>query len=48
MAGVIDLPFRKIAKSFGCRLVCGEMVSDKALIYGNERTFELLADQSRR
>ena len=42
MAGVTDLPFRKIAKSFGCGLVCGEMVSDKALIYGNERTFELL------
>ncbi len=42
MAGVTDLPFRKIAKSFGCRLVCGEMVSDKALLYGNEHTFALL------
>ncbi|HHU82885.1 MAG TPA: tRNA dihydrouridine synthase DusB [Firmicutes bacterium] len=42
MAGVTDLPFRKIAKRFGCGLVCGEMVSDKALLYGNERTKELL------
>ncbi|NLY89868.1 MAG: tRNA dihydrouridine synthase DusB [Firmicutes bacterium] len=42
MAGVTDLPFRKIAKGFGCGLVYGEMVSDKALLYGNERTFELL------
>lgn len=42
MAGVTDLPFRRILKSFGAGLVCGEMVSDKALVYGNRRTMDLL------
>lgn len=42
MAGVTDQPFRVIAKEMGCGLVYSEMVSDKALIYRNERTFEML------
>ena len=42
MAGVTDLPFRIIAKEMGCGLVCGEMVSDKALAFGNARTMEML------
>ncbi|HHZ18964.1 MAG TPA: tRNA dihydrouridine synthase DusB [Firmicutes bacterium] len=42
MAGVTDLPFRILAKEMGCGLVCGEMVSDKALVYGNSRTVEML------
>lgn len=42
MAGVTDLPFRVLVKEMGCGLVCGEMVSDKALAYGNSRTVGML------
>ena len=42
MAGVTDLPFRKICKEFGPGLVCTEMVSSKALLYGDEKTKGLL------
>ena len=38
MAGVTDRAFRIIAKSFGCGLVCTEMISDMGLIYGQSRT----------
>ena len=31
-----------IAKEFGCGLVCAEMVSDKAILHGNQRTLEML------
>lgn len=41
MAGVCDLPFRVIVKEMGCGLVYTEMVSDKALVYGNERTLNM-------
>lgn len=41
MAGVTDKTFRIIAKKFGCGLVCTEMVSDKAIIYNNQRTWKL-------
>lgn len=43
MAGVTDLPFRLLLKEQGCGLVCGEMVSAQALVYGNHRTFNMLA-----
>lgn len=42
MAGVTDQPFRRIVKSMGCGMVCGEMISDKALVFGNARTREML------
>ena len=42
MAGVTDLPFRLIIKEQGCGLVCGEMVSAQALVYGNRNTFSML------
>lgn len=42
MAGVTDLPFRLIIKEEGCGLVCGEMVSAKALVYGNRNTYRML------
>lgn len=38
MAGVTDRAFRIIAKSFGCGLVCTEMISDMGLVYGQSRT----------
>lgn len=42
MAGITDLPFRIICKEFGPGLVCTEMVSSKALFYGDEKTKKLL------
>jgi len=42
MAGITDLPFRKIAKKYGAGLVYTEMVSSKAIFYGDEKTKKLL------
>ncbi len=42
MAGVCNPAFRLIAKEFGAGLVCAEMVSDKAIMHGNERTKRML------
>lgn len=42
MAGISNMTFRRICKSMGASLVVAEMVSDKAITYGNEKTFELL------
>ena len=42
MAGISNKTFRMICKEFGAGLVVGEMVSDKAIVYGNEKTFQLL------
>ena len=42
MAGISNMTFRRICKSMGASLVVAGMVSDKAITYGNEKTFELL------
>lgn len=42
MAGVCNPAFRLIAREFGTGLVCAEMVSDKAILHGNERTKRML------
>ena len=42
MAGISNMTFRRICKTMGASLVVAEMVSDKAITYGNEKTFELL------
>ena len=42
MAGITDLPFRLLCKEFGPSLVYTEMVSAKALYYGDEKTKKLL------
>lgn len=42
MAGITDLPFRLICKEFGVGAVCTEMVSAKALMYGDDKTKLLL------
>lgn len=47
MAGVTDLPFRLLLKEQGCGLVCGEMVSAQALVYGNSNTLSMLATDPR-
>lgn len=43
MAGVTDLPFRLLCKEQGCEMFYTEMVSAKALYYGNKNTEPLLA-----
>lgn len=42
MAGITNVAFRKIIKDFGAGLVYSEMVSDKALCYGNTKTIDML------
>ena len=42
MAGVSNSPFRILARRHGAGLVFAEMVSDKGLIYHNEKTIKLL------
>lgn len=42
MAGVGNFAFRKICKEMGAGLIYAEMVSDKALIYDNAKTKEML------
>ncbi|XMB86271.1 tRNA dihydrouridine synthase DusB [Mycoplasmatota bacterium WC44] len=42
MAGVTNIAFREVCKEFGAGLVCAEMVSDKALQYGNKKTIKML------
>lgn len=42
MAGVSDLPFRLLCRKQGAGLVCMEMVSAKAILYGNKNTEGLL------
>lgn len=42
MAGVTDLPFRKICKKYGAGMVYSEMVSAKGLYYNDRKTAELM------
>ena len=42
MAGICDTAFRSIIKSMGCGLIETEMVSDKAIMYENYKTQEML------
>ena len=42
MAGIADRAYRLIAKSFGACYVTSEMASCKAIVYGDEKTAELL------
>lgn len=42
MAGVTDLPFRLLCREMGTGLLCMEMVSAKAVLYGNKNTESLL------
>ncbi|MEE1229440.1 MAG: tRNA dihydrouridine synthase DusB [Lachnospiraceae bacterium] len=43
MAGVTDQPFRIICKKMGADVLVTEMVSAKALYYGNKKTIPLMA-----
>lgn len=42
MAGVSDLPFRLLCQKNGAAMVCMEMISAKAILYGNRNTESLL------
>lgn len=42
MAGVCNAAFRLTVKEFGAGLVCAEMVSDKGIVYKNEKTMSML------
>lgn len=42
MAGITDLAFRLLCKEQGCDVVVTEMISAKALYYGNKNTIPLL------
>ena len=42
MAGISNTSYRKIIKEMGAGLIYAEMVSDKAIMYDNDKTFELL------
>ncbi|WP_316572820.1 tRNA dihydrouridine synthase DusB [Neobacillus sp. YIM B06451] len=42
MAGVCNSAFRLTVKEFGAGLVCAEMVSDKGILFKNEKTMNML------
>lgn len=42
MAGITDMPFRRICKRYGAGLVYSEMVSAKGLYYNDKKTAELM------
>lgn len=42
MAGISNTSYRKIIKKMGAGLIYAEMVSDKAICFSNEKTFDLL------
>ncbi len=42
MAGISNSAYRRICKEMGCGLVYAEMVSDKAITFGNNKTIDML------
>lgn len=42
MAGISDYPYRQLIREMGGQLLYTEMVSSKGLVYGNERSKELI------
>lgn len=42
MAGISNSAYRTIIKDMGCGLIVAEMVSDKAIAYGNKKTVDML------
>lgn len=42
LAGITDLPFRRVAKEYGAGLVCSEMISANGLVYGSGKTVKML------
>ncbi|MDA9619515.1 tRNA dihydrouridine synthase DusB [Alphaproteobacteria bacterium] len=46
MAGVTDLPFRRLVKSFGAGLVTSEMIASQAMIRDHKRTHKMAKAES--
>ena len=42
MAGISNTAYRQIIKEMGAGLIYAEMVSDKAIVFGNKKTLDLL------
>lgn len=42
MAGISNYAYRSIIKEMGAGLIYAEMVSDKAIVFGNEKTIDML------
>ncbi len=42
MAGISNSAYRRICKEMGCGLIYAEMVSDKAISFGNQKTLDML------
>ena len=42
MAGICNSAYRTIIKEIGCGLIYAEMVSDKAITFGNQKTIDML------
>jgi tRNA-dihydrouridine synthase B len=43
MAGISDLPFRLINRSFGCKFAFTEMISARSLVHKNKNTLKMLS-----
>lgn len=48
MAGITDLPFRILCKEQGADVMVTEMISAKALFYGNKNTLPLMQTEEGR
>ncbi len=46
LAGITNLPFRRLVKECGCAVVCSEMVSAKGIFYNSEKTLMLMTSQA--
>ncbi len=42
LAGITNLPFRRIVKDAGCGLVCSEMISASGLVFDSEKTRRMI------
>jgi len=42
LAGITNLPFRRIVKEAGCGLVCSEMISASGLVFESEKTIRMI------
>jgi tRNA-dihydrouridine synthase B len=46
LAGITNLPFRRLVKECGCAVVCSEMVSAKGIFYNSKNTLTLMTSQA--
>jgi len=42
MAGITNMAYRKLVRQFGAGAVVSEMISDKAICYGNKKTIDMM------